>query len=69
MKTITALTMCISCTLIISSCSDSKTKAPQEGEEETAVEKPATAVITEKHVKIPNSSLYIIPPAGFAADA
>lgn len=68
MKTITALTMCISCTLIISSCSDSKTKAPQEGEKETAVEKPETAVITEKHVKIPNSRLYIIPPAGFAID-
>jgi hypothetical protein len=69
MKTITVLTICISCTLIITSCSDNKTKAPPEGKKEKAVEKPAASVLTDKHVKIPNSSLYIIPPAGFAADA
>lgn len=68
MNTITALTLYISCTLIISSCSDSKTKAQPEEQKEKGTEKQATSIITEKHVKIPNSSLYIIPPAGFAAD-
>ena len=69
MKKITIVAICVSSTLFISSCSDSKTKTQTEGEKETAIEKPAASVITDKHVKIPNSSLYIIPPAGFAADA
>ena len=68
MKIVTALILYISCALFISSCSDSKTKAQPEEQKEKGTEKQATSIITEKHVKIPNSSLYIIPPAGFAAD-
>lgn len=56
-------------TLILSSCSNNKTKAqPEEQKKETATGNPAASVITDKHVKIPNSLLYIIPPAGFAVD-
>lgn len=68
MKTITVLALYLSCTIFISSCSDNKTKAAPAAQKETAIEKPAASVITDKHVKIPNSHLYIIPPAGFAVD-
>ena len=50
------------------SCSNSKTKAEPQEQNETTPEKPATSVITDKHVKIPKSHLYIIPPAGFSAN-
>lgn len=62
------LSICLSCTFITSSCSDSKTKVEPAAQKETDIEKPAASVITEKHVKIPNSHLYIIPPFGFAID-
>jgi hypothetical protein len=68
MKNITALALCLSCTLIISSCSDNKTKEQPEVQKETATEKTLAAVVTDKHVKIPNSHLYMIPPVGFAVD-
>jgi hypothetical protein len=68
MKAITVLIICLSCTLILSSCSDNKSRAQPEAQKKTAIEKPAAAVITDKHVKIPNSSLYIIPPTGFTVD-
>ncbi len=68
MKKITTLAICLACTLIISSCADSNTKALTDEQKETDIEKSPVSVITDKHVKIPNSSLYIIPPAGFAAD-
>ncbi|MGB2703713.1 MAG: hypothetical protein WBC81_08605 [Chitinophagaceae bacterium] len=68
MKIVTALILYISCALFISSCSDSKTKAQPEEQKEKGTEKQTISIITEKHVKIPNSSLYIIPPAGFTAD-
>jgi hypothetical protein len=68
MKIITAFALYFFCTLINSSCSDSKTKGQPKEEKETATEKPVAGVVTDKHVKIPNSQLYIIPPAGFAAD-
>jgi hypothetical protein len=68
MKTITFLALYLSCTIFISSCSDNKTKTAPAAQKETAIEKPAASVITDKHVKIPNSHLYIIPPAGFAID-
>ncbi len=48
------------------SCSDSKTKGQPQTEEKTTATV-ATAK-TDKHVKVPNSHLYIIPPSGFAAD-
>jgi hypothetical protein len=62
------LTIYLTCLLIISSCSDSKTKAQPGEQKETTTEKPDVSVITDKHVKIPNSQLYIIPPAGFAVE-
>jgi hypothetical protein len=68
MKAITVLIICLSCTLILSSCSDNKSRTQPEAQKETAIEKPAAAVITDKHVKIPNSHLYMIPPAGFVVD-
>ncbi|OSZ81241.1 hypothetical protein CAP36_08400 [Chitinophagaceae bacterium IBVUCB2] len=68
MKKITTLAICLACTLIISSCTDSKTKAQTDEQKETGIEKRPASVITDKHVKIPNSSLYIIPPPGFAVD-
>lgn len=60
--------ICFGITFIISSCSGNKTKTQREEKKETTPEKPAASILTDKHVKIPNSSLYIIPPAGFAVD-
>ena len=60
--------ICFGITFIIFSCSGNKTKTQREEKKETTPEKPAASILTDKHVKIPNSSLYIIPPAGFAVD-
>lgn len=60
--------ICFGITFIISSCSGNKTNTQREEKKETTRDKPVGSVITDKHVKIPNSSLYIIPPAGFAVD-
>ena len=60
--------ICFGITFIIFSCSGNKTKTQREEKKETTRDKPVGSVITDKHVKIPNSSLYIIPPAGFAVD-
>jgi len=51
--------------LIISifSCSESKTKAPPPTGETSKANSASTK--TDKHVLVPNSHLYIIPPAGF----
>jgi hypothetical protein len=62
------LALCLSCIIIISSCSDSKTKPQPQEQKETATEKPVAALVTDRHVKIPNSQLYIIPPAGFVVN-
>jgi hypothetical protein len=62
------LSICLACTLFISSCSDNKRKTAPSAQKETAIEKPASSVITDKHVKIPNSQLYLIPPTGFTVD-
>lgn len=60
--------ICFGITFIVSSCSGNKTKTQPEEKKETTPGKPAASILTDKHVKIPNSSLYIIPPAGFAVD-
>lgn len=51
---------------IMFSCSESKKKTDPEAGEKTAANVAATK--TDRHVKIPNSHLFIIPPAGFVAN-
>ncbi|MEN9550033.1 MAG: hypothetical protein RIR12_2624 [Bacteroidota bacterium] len=50
------------------SCSDSKKKSAPEIEKQQTTEKTAANVVTDKHLRIPNSNLYIIPPVGFAVE-
>jgi hypothetical protein len=67
MKKITVLTRCIFCTLIISSCSNNKTKVQPQEQKETATKNENASAKTPRHIRVPNSSLYIILPPGFAA--
>ena len=63
-----AIAGCLFCGSFTSSCSDDKAKAQPEEQKKTAFEKQDDSKITEQHAKIPNSNLYIIPPAGFTVD-
>lgn len=62
------LIICFSCNFILSSCSGNKTKAQPGEQKETVSVQSAVSEKTDRHVKIPNSHLYIIPPAGFSVD-
>lgn len=64
----TAIAGCLFCISFISSCTDGKAKAQPEEQKKIANEKQDNSTITDQHVKIPNSNLYIIPPAGFVID-
>lgn len=59
----TAIVACLFCTSFISSCYDGKAKTQPEKQDPLTI-----TDITERHVKIPNSNLYIIPPPGFSAN-
>lgn len=48
------------------SCSNNKTTKEEPAAKEPAAASPSSGTLTDKHVQIPNSPLYIIPPAGFA---
>lgn len=64
----TAIAGCLFCTSFIYSCSDGKAKTQPEEQKNNPIDKQDASIITEQHVRIPNSSLYIIPPPGFTVD-
>lgn len=68
MRKITVFLICLSLTIVLNSCSGNKAKAQPEEQKEMTAENQAVAELTDRHVIIPNSHLYIIPPAGFVVD-
>jgi hypothetical protein len=55
-------------TVFFTACSSGNSNQPTDvGEKNTATVEVQKSVKTSKHIKIPNSNLYIIPPSGFAA--
>ena len=55
--------------ITFSACSSKKSKTTEEQKKSVDVPTEAPKMArTANHIKIPNSSLYIIPPAGFAAN-
>lgn len=51
------------------SCGQKKSSEAKVENKEEKSNAPVSSKITAKHIKIPNSNLYIIPPPGFAANA
>jgi hypothetical protein len=53
---------------VLLSCTNNSTTKEAPTPEQTTAATPSSGTLTDKHVQIPNSPLYIIPPAGFTVN-
>lgn len=65
MKRTLIMAVCTAFVTILVSCSGNKSKDQSAGSKEVSIAEPVADPISKEHVNIPNSHLYIIPPAGF----